>query len=165
MERKCQLFTATRLAKRDVTNVRLARADACSFFRDRVVDACLQAIHVYFPDPWWKRRHRKRRLFTTEFARECVRVLRPGGLLWLATDVKDYFTIMTRIVGQQPEMQPTMEPPDERLDKPNWSTNFERRHAPKAEVFAVYARLCMTIRMFAPFLSFSACSIFIHYSS
>ena len=51
--RKYQLFTATRLAKRQVPNVRLACADARLFLRDCVAAASVQAVHVYFPDPWW----------------------------------------------------------------------------------------------------------------
>src|SRR5262249_18402958 len=67
-ERKYQLFAATRMAKRRLTNVRLARADARLFLRDFVASDSCQAIHVYFPDPWWKKRHLKRRVFTPEFA-------------------------------------------------------------------------------------------------
>lgn len=75
IERSLQLFVANRLAKRNVRNVRLACTDA-SVFLDRTVPAgSVQAIHVYFPDPWWKRRHRKRRLFTEAFAGACVRAL------------------------------------------------------------------------------------------
>ena len=51
----------------------------------------MQAVHVYFPDPWWKKRHHKRRVFTPEFAADCGRVLRPGGRLHVATDVEEYF--------------------------------------------------------------------------
>ena len=85
--RKYQLYTATRLAKRrpDATCAS-ACADARLFLRDCVGAASLQAVHVYFPDPWWKKRHHKRRVFTAEFAAQCVRVLRPGGrLAWRRT--------------------------------------------------------------------------------
>ena len=66
--RKYQFFTATRLAKRGLANVRLVKADARPFLRDCLASASVQAVHVYFPDPWWKKRHVKRRLFTPEFA-------------------------------------------------------------------------------------------------
>ncbi|MDW8266265.1 MAG: tRNA (guanosine(46)-N7)-methyltransferase TrmB, partial [Gemmataceae bacterium] len=62
--RKYQLFTATRLVKRGIGNVRLVRADARDFLRQRVGSESVQAIHIYFPDPWWKKRHWKRRLFS-----------------------------------------------------------------------------------------------------
>ena len=93
IERKYTLFTATRLGKRALGNVRVVCADAKRFLRDRVGTASVQAIHVYFPDPWWKKRHHKRRLFNEEFTSQCVRVLRPGGRLHIASDVQEYFGI------------------------------------------------------------------------
>lgn len=96
--RKYQLFTAARMAKRSLSNVRLACADARAFLRDRVADTMLQAIHVYFPDPWWKTRHHKRRVFTAEFAQQCERTLRNGGRLHIATDVADYFAMVLEVL-------------------------------------------------------------------
>ena len=55
--------------------------------RDHVPPASVAAVHVYFPDPWWKTRHHKRRVFTPEFAALVAGVLRPGGVLHIATDV------------------------------------------------------------------------------
>jgi tRNA (guanine-N7-)-methyltransferase len=98
--RKYQLFTATRLAKRQLSNVRLARADARLFLREYVAAECCQALHVYFPDPWWKKRHLKRRLFTPEFAVQCARVLSPRGWLHVVTDVAEYFQVITDIVAR-----------------------------------------------------------------
>src|SRR5262249_50332786 len=97
--RKYQLFTATRLAKRGLRNVRLALADARWFLKARVPPASLQAIHVYYPDPWWKKRHHKRRVFTAEFAAACERCLRPGGRLYVVTDVAEYFQLITGLVA------------------------------------------------------------------
>jgi len=57
IERKHQLFTANRIAKRNLRNVRLAKADGRLFLRDFVIADSVQAVHVYFPDPWWKQRH------------------------------------------------------------------------------------------------------------
>src|SRR5205807_6062384 len=96
--RKYQLFTATRIAKRRLQNVRLARADAREFLRDFIAPDSCQAVHVYFPDPWWKKRHLKRRVFTPEFAGQCERILRSGGLLYIATDVEEYFQVITELV-------------------------------------------------------------------
>src|SRR5262249_13318231 len=76
ISRKYQLYAATRIAKRALGNVRLAMADARSFFRNHVSPKSCQAVHVYFPDPWWKQRHLKRRVFTADFAAECERILR-----------------------------------------------------------------------------------------
>src|SRR6185312_9432534 len=92
--RKYQLFTATRLAKRDLRNVRVACADALHFLPRFVASSSVQAVHVYFPDPWWKKRHHKRRIFTPEFVAEVARVLAPGGRLLAATDVPEYAAVV-----------------------------------------------------------------------
>src|SRR4051812_3618280 len=73
IERKYQLSTANRIAKRHLHNVRLACTDARLFLRDWVEPGSVTAVHVYFPDPWWKKRHHKRRLFTAEFAAACAK--------------------------------------------------------------------------------------------
>jgi tRNA (guanine-N7-)-methyltransferase len=129
IERKYCLFAATRLAKRRLGNVRVACADARAFFRDRLPAGCARAVHVYFPDPWWKTRHRKRRLFTAEFAGQCQRVLRPGGHLHLATDVEEYFGIITGLVRQCPAFE-GLPPPEARepAHDMDYLTNFERKY-------------------------------------
>jgi tRNA (guanine-N7-)-methyltransferase len=126
--RKYQLFTATRLAKRGVDNIRLAKADAREFLRDRVAPGSIQAIHVYFPDPWWKKRHLKRRVFTPEFVAQCERVLKPGGYLYVVTDVEEYFGIITGLVGERGALR-QLQPPE--MNEPahdmDYLTNFERK--------------------------------------
>jgi tRNA (guanine-N7-)-methyltransferase len=124
IERKYQLYTATRIAKRTLRNVRLVRADARQFLRGCLADQCVSAVHVYFPDPWWKKRHHKRRVFTAAFAGECARVLRPGGRLHVATDVEEYFGIMTGLVTQVPQMRRVPLPES---GEPEHMTNFERK--------------------------------------
>lgn len=83
-----------RCDKRDLTNVRLIRADAREFVEFFLPADSVQAFHLYFPDPWPKKRHHKRRLFDDGFVREITRILRVGGLLRLATDHDDYFEVM-----------------------------------------------------------------------
>src|SRR5579871_3969163 len=122
--RKYQLFTATRMAVRNLTNVRLACADARNFLRTRVPAESVAAIHVYFPDPWWKKRHHKRRVFTADFVESCTRALRPGGQLHVATDVPEYFAVMTELCSAQPRLE-HLPPPI--LDDEDVATNFERK--------------------------------------
>jgi tRNA (guanine-N7-)-methyltransferase len=136
--RKYQLFTATRLAKRGLRNVKLAHGDARLLLRDRVLAASVQALHVYFPDPWWKTRHHKRRVFTPAFVQECERVLVPGGRLRVATDVEDYFRLIVETVADHTQLRPAGPSPE----LTDCRTNFERkaREQGKPIFTAVYER-------------------------
>ncbi len=126
--RKDQLDTATRIAIRKLTNVRMACADARFLMRDRVPPASVQAIHVYYPDPWWKKRHHKRRVFTSEFVDSCIKALRPGGLFHLATDVEEYFGVMKELCGPRPELRELPPPqPSSVSHDMDYLTNFERK--------------------------------------
>ena len=126
--RKYQLFTATRLAKRGLPNVKVACGDGNRFVAACVAPGSLRAVHAYFPDPWWKKRHQKRRLFTPAFAAQCERILRPGGVLHVVTDVQEYFGIMTALLAENTRLQalppPAEKPPAHDLD---YLTNFERK--------------------------------------
>jgi tRNA (guanine-N7-)-methyltransferase len=142
IERKYQLFTATRIAKRALSNVRLVKADARTFLHDCVPPGSLHAMHVYFPDPWWKRRHQKRRVFAPSFAAECARVLRNGGVLRVATDVEEYFRLINELLKEQPDLlqRPWTEPANHAADAA--FTNFERKARLQGSVVfrAVYER-------------------------
>lgn len=128
IERKYQLFTANRLAKRGLLNVRLACTDARIFFRHRIADCSVQAVHIYFPDPWWKRRHQKRRVFTENFAGQCARVLRPGGQLHVITDVLDYFALIQNLLAAQPALTPLPSEQSTAAAELDYLTNFERKY-------------------------------------
>lgn len=90
---KFALLAARRIDAAAVTNVRLISCDATALF-NRFATSSLSAIHVLFPDPWWKRRHRKRRMIDDDNVAEFARMLRPDGRLLLATDVAEYFAAM-----------------------------------------------------------------------
>jgi len=128
IDRGLQLYTAGRLAKRGLANVKLLQGDARLVLRDQVPADSLRAIHLYFPDPWWKARHKKRRVFTPEFARQCGRTLSPGGQLHIATDVAEYFEVMQeclRVAGGLSAVAPQpRHPPAHEMD---YQTNFERK--------------------------------------
>ncbi len=126
--RKYQLYTATRLAKRQLWNVRVACADARLLLRDRIAPESVRAVHVYFPDPWWKKRHHKRRVFTEEFARQCCRVLRPAGRLLVATDVPDYAAMVREVAATVPELHERERPGEHvPVHDMDYLTNFERK--------------------------------------
>ncbi len=153
--RKYQLFTASRLAKRGLENVRLALADAREFLRDRIASEAVQAVHVYFPDPWWKNRHRKRRVFTEEFARQGERILTPGGLLHVVTDVEEYFRVMTDIMTRHTGLQAAPPPaPTPGAHDLDYLTNFERkfRQAGRPIFRASYAKPLQPLHAGRPIL-------------
>jgi tRNA (guanine-N7-)-methyltransferase len=79
-----------RTSKRGLTNVRLVHAEAVSFLTQHIGDASLAAAHIYFPDPWPKKRHHKRRFVQAARLDLLARVLKPGALLRVATDHADY---------------------------------------------------------------------------
>src|SRR5262245_24525362 len=68
---------AARVERRGLANVRVLKADALEVLWGLVPAASADAVHVYYPDPWWKARHRKRRLFSAEFVADAARALRP----------------------------------------------------------------------------------------
>ena len=80
-----------RALRRGCTNLRFVHGDAREFVEFFLAAASVRAIHVYFPDPWPKKRHHKRRLLDEAFLAEAQRVLVPGGRLWIATDHDGYF--------------------------------------------------------------------------
>jgi tRNA (guanine-N7-)-methyltransferase len=144
IERKHLLFTANRIATRKLTNVRLVRADGRLFLRDCVPPQSVHAMHVYFPDPWWKKRHHKRRLFTAEFADECQRVLCVDGFLHVATDVEAYFHVICDLLRQKTHllMLPPL-PPKVPANDLDYLTNFERKSLQQGRPVykAVYQRI------------------------
>ena len=118
---------ARRLQKRELANVRILGADA-HVVTQFLPDACAQALHVYFPDPWWKRRHKRRRVFNPEFLDQAARILAPGGLLHAWTDVEEYFDVMTALVAANPAFGPLPAPAERTaMHDMDYHTSFERK--------------------------------------
>ena len=87
-----------RLEREGLQNVRVACADAVEVLRDWLPDGALAAVYIFFPDPWPKKRHRKRRLVQPAFGGLLVRKLAPGARLHLATDWEDYAAHMRAVL-------------------------------------------------------------------
>lgn len=119
---------ALRLQKRGLPNARVLGGDAKKVLTEMIAPGSVSAIHVYFPDPWWKQRHRKRRVFNAGFVELAARVLQPDGLLHSWTDVEEYFGVISSLMEASPafETLPTPEerPPEHDLD---YQTSYERK--------------------------------------
>jgi tRNA (guanine-N7-)-methyltransferase len=87
------------IAEHDLDNIRIYCHDAVEILRDCVADASLDTVQIFFPDPWHKKRHNKRRLIQAEFVTLVSTKLKPGGLLHLATDWEDYALQMLQVLG------------------------------------------------------------------
>ena len=105
-----------------LANVRVERLDGRAFVASRLAPGCLAALHVYFPDPWPKKRHHKRRLVDPAWAAAAARALEPGGLLRVASDHEAYWAVMEDVLSAETQLARLA--PDE---EGAWSTgtNYE----------------------------------------
>ncbi|HPZ08836.1 MAG TPA: tRNA (guanosine(46)-N7)-methyltransferase TrmB [Candidatus Eremiobacteraeota bacterium] len=94
--RKYFYYVVDRLNREGLKNVRLVNIKAEFFLRCCTGEGVFRQIHIYFPDPWPKRRHNRRRLIKEEFLRDLCRVLEVYGLIRIITDHKDYFSWMEK---------------------------------------------------------------------
>lgn len=92
-------YALDRFSRWRLTNVRLCRTDALHLVSRSITDRSLAAVHIYFPDPWPKKRHHKRRLLQPPFVQALLRVLSDGGRLAIATDHGDYFEQIEQVIG------------------------------------------------------------------
>jgi tRNA (guanine-N7-)-methyltransferase len=91
-----------RVAELGLANIRVIRHDAVEVVAAMIPAASLSGIHVFFPDPWPKKRHHKRRLLTPSFVRELALRLAPGGYLHVATDWEDYAQEILAVLAAEP---------------------------------------------------------------
>jgi tRNA (guanine-N7-)-methyltransferase len=127
---KIYRYAVDRVGRRGLTNVRIIRADAAAFIRDYLADTCVDCFHIYFPDPWPKKRHHKRRFISTNNLDEMLRCLKAGGVIRIATDHAEYFEKITEVMTdnrlKKVEFFPTS---GAAADKGEWAgTNFERKY-------------------------------------
>ena len=109
-------------------NARIVQGDATFLVRSLLPDRCLTAVHVYFPDPWWKARHRKRRVLSEPFLLHVGRVLGDAGVLHVWTDVEEYFLESLAAARATGLFEPHRdEPATEPRHDLDYRTHFERR--------------------------------------
>ncbi|MCK5113461.1 MAG: tRNA (guanosine(46)-N7)-methyltransferase TrmB [Phycisphaerae bacterium] len=96
------IYTTDRVRRAQLDNVKMLCADAKQLVESQLVDDSVWRVHVYFPDPWPKRRHNRRRLIQPLFVEHVRRVLQPGGQFLLVTDHREYFEQIIRVVADAP---------------------------------------------------------------
>jgi tRNA (guanine-N7-)-methyltransferase len=96
-----------RIGELDLTNLRLIRHDAVEVLEHMITEDSLDGIHIYFADPWHKKRHHKRRLIQQQFVELLASRIKPGGYLHLATDWHNYAEQMLLVLNRQASLQNT----------------------------------------------------------
>ena len=117
-----------RVVRRDLANIRLLRDDAVYFVERFVPDGAVSAYHIYFPDPWPKKRHRKRRLFNARFLEEILRTLASGGTLDFATDYVEYYEEILALLETTDRLDVQEEIPERVRELGRDLTNFETKY-------------------------------------
>lgn len=130
-------YAADRLRRHGRRNVRLLHADATEFLTHRCIDDVASVIHLYFSDPWPKKRHHKRRVVQDRMLREFHRVLKPGGELHIVTDhddlwswCRDHIERHAALFDARPFQSPASAGEGEVV-----GTNFERKYRREGRPF------------------------------
>jgi tRNA (guanine-N7-)-methyltransferase len=97
------------IGERSLQNLRLVQHDAVEVLQQMLAPASLDGVHVYFPDPWHKKRHHKRRLIQPPLVALLASRLKPGGRLHCATDWEDYAQQMLQVLSEEPQLFNTAE--------------------------------------------------------
>lgn len=115
-----------RIGDENLANLRIVQHDAVEVLRHMVAPGSLAGVHIFFPDPWHKKRHNKRRLIQPPFVAELVTRIKPGGYLHCATDWEPYAQQMLEVLRAEPALRNTA---DGYAPKPAYRplTKFEHR--------------------------------------
>ena len=113
-----------------LANLRLVRIEAAYFLEFLLPPRSARAIHVYFPDPWPKRKHRKNRLINDAFTEIAAHALAPGGTIFLRTDDADYFAQMTAVFGVNKKFRDAETPVELARTLTDFEKTFHARGVP-----------------------------------
>jgi len=128
--RKFYLYAADRLGRWGLANVRITRADAVTFLTDHIPPESVDCLHIYFPDPWPKRRHHKRRLIQQANMKVLLGCVKASGEIRIATDHAGYFGQIEKVaMACQKQLEPiAFTRPAGAEDGEFTGTNYERKY-------------------------------------
>jgi tRNA (guanine-N7-)-methyltransferase len=114
------------IQEQDITNIRIIQHDVVEVLQHMLTDGSLDGVHIFFPDPWHKKRHHKRRLIQAEFVKLLCSKLKPGGYLHVATDWQEYAEWVLEVLSAEPLLKNTAQ---DYAEKPSYRplTKFENR--------------------------------------
>ena len=132
-----------RIGRWKLENVKIIRIDAAEFLANFVPADSVECFHIYFPDPWPKKRHHKRRFFNAENLEQLLRCLKAGGTIRVATDHADYFEQIQQVMAAKKGRLEEVEFfPTAGAEAGEWAgTNFERKYLKEQrEIYAIALR-------------------------
>ncbi len=123
-------YAVDRIGRWSIENVRIIRAEAADFLTKHIADGSVNWFHIYFPDPWPKKRHHKRRFICKANMEQMLRALAENGVINIATDHSDYFDQIKAVVANVSDKAERIDfTPTAGADRPEAAgTNFERKY-------------------------------------
>ena len=134
-------YSSDRLRRAGCKNAKMVRAEASYFLHEFIADASLSVVHIYFPDPWPKARHHKRRLIQPPFLAELDRVLISNGRVQIVTDHQDYFEQIEQVLAASPLRVLEYNRPGSAAEGEFVGTNFERKYRREGRPFYAIAAI------------------------
>ncbi len=141
--RKYYRYAVDRIGRWGLANVRIIRTEAASFIAEFVPDDSVECFHIYFPDPWPKKRHHKRRFLCPANLEQLLRCLKTGGQIRITTDHAEYFEVIKELIVErgdrfeQIEFAPTTGAEPGEIT----GTNYEQKYVKdKREIHTIAAK-------------------------
>jgi len=136
-------YAVDRIGRWGLANVRIIRTDAAWFLSEHVPDSSVDWFHIYFPDPWPKKRHHKRRFVSAPNMAQMLRCLKRGGVIQIATDHADYFEQIEEVVEAYSQSLEAIEftPAAGAANGELTGTNYERKYIKdKRDIYTIAVR-------------------------
>jgi tRNA (guanine-N7-)-methyltransferase len=134
-------YCADRFRRNALENVRMLHTDATEFLQKCVPDDSVWRVHIYFPDPWPKKRHHRRRSIQKPFVEEIHRILKPGGQLIIVTDHQEYFMHIQQVLANAAGFARIAFPQMCDSEGELVGTNFEKKYIAQGRPFYNIARM------------------------